>query len=158
MRCYHFVWLYLGSYAIVFAGFLLIVASIFGVPTEISGMAVIGLGYVIRFACYRWAKVVLLNSNKSTALPVVPSGKWIDPETPLELGSQVLVLIDKEWYRGIIIRMKRRDRFLVHIVGSDPFWDSIHHRSKLQVDETDAQPALDDAIRPDMNAIYFKPK
>ena len=80
-------------------------------------------------------------------MPVSPSGIWLEPDEPLEIGSCVLACSQGVWHRAVVIDFRSRGRVLVHYPGWDPFWDEVHSRARLQAHPHDSADPLSDAIR-----------
>jgi hypothetical protein len=100
-------------------------------------VALITVGFILSFSLSLWLRYKIgsdhVSPHSPEGMPVSPTGIWVDAETLLEPGSFVLALLQGQWHRAVVVEMKSGDRFLVHFLGWDSFWDQIQRRGKLQV-------------------------
>jgi hypothetical protein len=66
--------------------------------------------------------------------PVNPSGKLVQHDTPLVVGSSVLAEWYGLWWRAKVVSIESEDDIRIHYVGWDDQWDETVPRSRLQED------------------------
>lgn len=142
MRVYHLAWIWLMSQVAMFAGFVLLVLTLFfasfdSPPSHVAWSAFAG-GLILN-----WSVLLYLHLKvgpqgpcplSPDGFPTTPSGVWVEADTSLAIGAEVFALSQGHWYRGEVIGFKSRGRVVVRYLGWDPFWDEIHQRIKLQLD------------------------
>ena len=151
VKLYHLAWILLVSYLINFVWpVVTFAACLLGEPMlglQI-GLGAVFLSVVLKALVSTW--IYLKggedpdHSKTPEGVPVEPAGIWVDADTPLGIGSRVLAFRREKWYRGIVVGVRSRDRFLIRFVGWDPFWDGIYSRNELQIDYSD-KPSPDNA-------------
>jgi hypothetical protein len=156
VKMYHLVWPYLLSLPIMFGGIILcVIHTVLDVPLYV-GMGAFAFGLFLKYFVITWVHlkggINMDRPNSPEGVPVEPSGIWADEETPLGIGSRVLVFSAGKWYRGIVLRVKSHDWFIIRLVGWDPFWDALRRRTELQIDtlsttRDERQPSATDTFR-----------
>jgi hypothetical protein len=164
MKWYHLVWLSFVSTIVMFVAMVFMGLSLVFPALRLPGDAVIVLSGAGISLLGSAALVFGIKGGMEAGYlkrpeggPVDPSEIWVDPDMPLGIGSRVLayrgdISGHKGWYRGIVVRVKKRDRFLVRFVGWPAFWDEVHYRKDLQVDPSDLDGGTSTAVR-DATAI-----
>jgi hypothetical protein len=61
-----------------------------------------------------------------------PTGIWVDDETPLQMGMEVLAYTQHKWWNALVVGFESRGRAMVHYVGWSHVWDETHDRKRLQ--------------------------
>jgi hypothetical protein len=83
---------------------------------------------------------------------VSPSGIWLDEDTDLQPGDNVLARWDGDWHRAVVERTLGPTRVWLHYPGWDSFWDEPQRKRDCQAPiESEAEPdrsAADTGIQP----------
>lgn len=154
MRHYHLVWIHRLASIAFLTGFVFLGLSWFDANHQMLymkiGVPALLAGCLPSMLIQLWLSFKqgsnLQAPNCPEGLPVEPSGIWVDDDITLQVGTRILALSQGFWHRAVVIRIKRRNRVLVHYIGWDSFWDEVFPRLELQVDPsalTDDAPRFD---------------